>query len=377
MTTQKKTNTKLTNELIDSRLLNEKRPIVRVSNVVNSSTKLTWKCTDCDHAWNATPNSVLNLKSGCPRCSGKLKLTNADIDRALGTRHIVRVGDYVNYDTPIQWKCIACSNEWMSSPNNILHGTGCPVCSDTIKGKAKSLSQYDRVHEILAYKQLTLITPYTRIIDKHTIKCQTCSYVWDIRLNDVVNNHHGCPSCAGLVKLTNDKIDKRLLESNRSLIRIGDVVNATTKIEWKCQHNHIWKATPDSVLNLMSGCPVCGRVGFASKRYFERNPHKRNMPGLVYLIEGTYNDTRFIKIGITEKTVTRRFSGDIKKYQIREIARKETTLWDAYTIEQAILQQYIGDLHQPSDEFDEKTECLRYDPKIIEDILDTYFTDAL
>lgn len=373
MNTKKKTNTKLTNEAVDSRLLEATRPIIRIGNVVNSATKIKWNCTVCAHEWDATPNSVLNLGSGCPSCAGTIKHTAATIDDKIGGRRIVRIGEYVNYDTPIEWECAECHHAWMASPNNILHGTGCPVCSAQAAGKTKSLGQYDRVCDILVTNQLTLITPYTRIIDKHTINCQVCNHSWDVRLNDIVNNNNGCPSCTGLVKLTNEIVDQRLVTGNRMLVRVGDIVNATTKIEWKCQHGHLWSATPDSVLNLQSGCPMCNNVGVPGKLYFERCPHKKNVPGRLYLIEGEYNDVRFIKVGITERAVNRRFAGDLQKYQIQEISHIETTMWNAYQLEQEILHKYIDRLYQPSPEFDGKTECLRYDPKIIKDILQTYF----
>lgn len=372
MNTKKKTNTKLTNEVIDNRLLKSNRPITRIGSVVNSATKIKWKCTTCNHEWDTTPNSVLNLNSGCPHCAGNTKLTESDIDDRIDGRGIVRVGSYVNYDTPIKWQCTNCFHAWNASPNNVLHGTGCPICSEWIKGQVKSLGQYDRVIATLSDKQLALQSPYTRVMDKHTVECLTCGHKWEVRLNDIVNNDNSCPSCAGLVKLTNEVVDQRL--NDRHIVRVGDVINATTKIEWKCQYNHSWYATPDSVLNLQSGCPVCGRVGFASHLYFKRNPHKRDINGMLYFIEGEYNNKHFIKIGITEKTVARRFAGDIKKYQIREIATRSATLYEAYLLEQEILHKYIDRLFQPSGDFDGKTECLQYDPKIIEDILQNYFT---
>lgn len=373
MNTKKKTNTKLTNEIIDSRLLESNRPIVRIGDVINSATKIKWKCTTCDRAWDTTPNSVLNLSSGCPCCAGNTRLTESDIDSKIDGRGIIRLGSYVNYDTTIEWQCTTCHHRWMASPNNIVRGTGCPICSELIKGRVKRLGQHDRVISILTNKHLVLQSPYTRIIDKHTIECVLCDHTWEVRLNDIVNNGTGCPSCAGLVKLTNGVIDRRLIADDRCIVRVGDTVNASTKIEWRCQHGHHWYATPDSVLNLRSGCPICGRVGFASHLYFKRNPHKRDIPGLLYFVEGEYSNRRFVKIGITEKDVVRRFAGNIKKYQIREIATRALTLYEAYQLEQEILHKYIDRSYQPSDDFDGKTECLEYDPKIIEDILQNYF----
>ena len=34
-------------------------------------------------------------------------------------------------------------------------------------------------------------------------------------------------------------------------------VNAKTKLEWKCELGHVWEATPDSIRNKNSWCPIC------------------------------------------------------------------------------------------------------------------------
>lgn len=306
------------------------------------------------------------------------KKTSDQIDVLLLDRPLKRVGNYMGYDTRIAWKCLECNGEWLATPNNVItKNSGCPKCELVAAGKRKSANSYNRVNHILQEAGLELLDPYTRVIDKHHVKCNTCDYVWEVRLNDIVNNHRRCPSCAGVAKLTNVVVDLRLKETNRLVTREGDIINATTKTAWRCNHGHTWTATPDSVLNLKSGCPVCGRVGFASKLYFDRYPHKKFARGRVYLIEGMYDNTRFIKVGITEKTVVRRFAGNIRKYQIKEIASKEMALYDAYNIEQDILHQYIDKLYQPGGGFGGKTECIQYDPAIIEDVIRNYFTPSI
>jgi len=205
------------------------------------------------------------------------------------------------------------------------------------------------------------------------MRCNICEHRWKVRLNDVINNDVGCPSCAGLIKLTNTSVDRLLKEQKRNITRIGDIINARTKIEWKCSNNHSWSTTPDSVLNLLSGCPMCNRVGHASKEYFKRNPHKKKAPGLLYLIQLTYNNQIFVKVGITENNVTRRFAGDIQRYKIKEIASKQMSLYDAFLIEQEILNCYVKYLAKPSSTFGGKTECMQIAQDNVQLIIDSYF----
>lgn len=366
--------TRLNNSVVDERLIADNRPITRVGEYTTSATKMEWKCVTCGHQWHATTNSVLNLKSGCPKCYGNTKYTNADIDRIISGRNIKRKGNYINFDTPIDWECEIWGHTWTASPNGILtKSSGCPVCSALTAGKRKSGSQETRVKTLLDDKQIRTKQPYKKITDRYDFVCDVCNHEWQTTLNCVVNNGSGCPCCAGLVKLTDADIDNRLVKENRPITRVGSYINATTKIKWQCHKcEGVWEATPDSVLNhSKSGCAICGTLGVLSKKYFTRNPHKKHIPGYVYLIEGEYNGLRFLKVGITEHTVEKRFSGDAKRYNIKMIHAKQTTLYEAYAIEQMLLNRHIKHLLVPDKTFDGKTECLKYDEGIKRDIIST------
>lgn len=42
---------------------------------------------------------------------------------------IEAVEQYINQNTPILHRCKIDGHEWKAAPNNILQGTGCPVCN--------------------------------------------------------------------------------------------------------------------------------------------------------------------------------------------------------------------------------------------------------
>lgn len=123
-------NEKLTNEIVDVRLIN--RNIKRVGNYINSRTKINFKCLiiNCDFEWMTTPHHILNGKRGCPKCGGTVKLTIEIITNRLKERNIKVIGLYKNCDIKTDFQCLVCSNIWAATPNNILNGEkGCPKCS--------------------------------------------------------------------------------------------------------------------------------------------------------------------------------------------------------------------------------------------------------
>ena len=236
--------TKLNNTTVDERLSAENRTITRLGEYSNAATKIVWECKVCAHQWNATPNSVLNLKSGCPGCYGNVKYTNNDIDTKLNDRSIRRIGDYQGFDIPLMWGCKVCNHQWSSSPNGVLtKQSGCPVCSFEQAGANKSATQYDRVIETLHNKKIIMHQSYKRIIDKYDFVCQMCGYEWTTTLNNVINADTGCARCSNVAPHTNESIDEYLAQHNKPITRVGSYITATTKIQWLCHKcNNVWEA---------------------------------------------------------------------------------------------------------------------------------------
>lgn len=307
--------------------------------------------------------------------TSRKKLTNADIDARLAAQNranpIKRVGDYINFDTPIQWACCVCDHTWTASPNGVItKQSGCSVCSFAAAGNNKSSKQQDRVDNMLKERNITMVQSFKRVVDKYDFICGVCNHRWNTAMNNLLNSNTGCPNCVGLAKLTNAGIDERLLKDNRPVNRVGDYINATTKIQWKCHKcDGVWDAIPDNVLNAKSGCGICGRLGAATAKYFETNPQKKTVSGYVYLVEGEYKGARFLKIGITEHGIEQRFK-QYKKYNITPIYAKQMPLYDAFVIEQTVLQNNLKSLYRPSETFDGKTECFVYSDELKQSILD-------
>lgn len=123
-------NIKQTNEIIDNRI--KDRSIMRVGEYVHALAPLMIKCLvdGCGYTWVTTAHMLTSKLSGCPKCYGNVKLTNENVDSRLTGRNILRISDYIHNDQKMQFKCTVCENIWKATPDKILNKkTGCPKCS--------------------------------------------------------------------------------------------------------------------------------------------------------------------------------------------------------------------------------------------------------
>jgi hypothetical protein len=102
-----------------------------VDKYIGVTTKIRYECFKHGIFWN-TPQNVVNGKAGCRRCyeetiSGRCRKKHS-VYILEATRVGVRVLDkYVTSHTPIRHRC-AAGHTWITSPNQILSGYGCPLC---------------------------------------------------------------------------------------------------------------------------------------------------------------------------------------------------------------------------------------------------------
>lgn len=122
---------KLTNDIVDFKLKNENRSIIRIGNVIDGQEKTDFKCLICDYIWSASPSAVLH-KTGCIKCANVIQLTNELIDEKLflNNRTIKRIGNLIgNNKSKLNFQCNNCEHVWPASPHDIFDGTGCPQCA--------------------------------------------------------------------------------------------------------------------------------------------------------------------------------------------------------------------------------------------------------
>lgn len=105
---------------------------------LHSNTKYSWICSECGHAWKATPNNRTAGK-GCPRCAGCC--VDPEINSfAVRNPTLIAQWDTDRNEPRTAWDVAAfdnrnyywiCSNghSFIASPANRTKGTGCPYCN--------------------------------------------------------------------------------------------------------------------------------------------------------------------------------------------------------------------------------------------------------
>lgn len=248
---------RLTNEIVDKRLKdNNIVNVIRVSDIVNASSKLKWQDKRCFHTWNAYINNITASLDRCPKCAiSSKKLTNEIIDNRLSSRPIKRIGDYVDIYAKIKWKCLKlnCGFEWLFTPNNVVNRkSNCPACSET-----KYITN-EIIDWRIRFKEIKRLSKYTNAKSNIKWKCLKCNYIWRVSAGGIFGlKNTGCPKCAGTLSLNNNIIDERII--GRNLKRIEDYKSSHTKIKWICLENNcnnIWLATPNNIIS-GKGCPIC------------------------------------------------------------------------------------------------------------------------
>jgi hypothetical protein len=263
----------LTNEIIDNRLKDSF--IKRISNCINGKTKVKFKCLKNErHTWETIPNTFLrkNKISGCPFCAKNKKINNEIVDERLKEKQIKRLTDYKNATTPLKFQCLKDGYQWDALLNKITSVKNpCLECRKkehiVIKNKyikkeiRKKLNlTNEQVDKRLEGRNIKRLTDYINGKTKVKFQCLICDHIWITTPNIVINNNHDapskCPKCTNHIKLNNDILDERL--QKRDIKRIGNCENSKRKIKFKClKCDRIWKASPNSICNSKSGCPIC------------------------------------------------------------------------------------------------------------------------
>jgi len=109
-----------------------------------------------------------------------------------------------------------------------------------------------------------------RIAERRHGKCLSDTYInadtkllWECSkghrweaLPHSIKSGHWCPYCARIVKLTIEEMQQ--IAKHRGGKCLSKIYkNTKTKLQWECSEGHQWKATPTSIKNSGTWCPIC------------------------------------------------------------------------------------------------------------------------
>lgn len=169
-----------------------------VGEYINAHTKILHKCKIDGFEWYTSPHNILRGQ-GCPKCAGKIRKTHEQYVKEVAETNpnIKIIGTYVNIHTNILHRCKIDGYEWYAKPNNILHGTNCPVCVGCAIGNYPEYknsiwaSEYvDYFSKYLTDEQMKSYTPHSNA--KINISCPDCGKPKLISLFRLLKEGFGC-----------------------------------------------------------------------------------------------------------------------------------------------------------------------------------------
>ncbi|CAE6973403.1 unnamed protein product [Symbiodinium natans] len=227
-------------------------------NYVNLLVKLTWQC-EHGHVWQASPGSVLHAKSWCPRCAAdRCSITLKRLqDHAQARSGKCLSTECKNSRSWVRWQCEK-GHVWESTAKQVLYrNSWCPECSQSSRKRRKLSLQDLRTHAASCGGQC-LAPEYTGMMTRVPWQCQH-GHSWHATPNSVLNSHSWCPVCAGVVPIGLERLRKHAAKKG-GVCLATEYANNWTKVTWKCRFGHTWQSMPRNVLNRNNWCPHCQKI---------------------------------------------------------------------------------------------------------------------
>ena len=194
--------------------------------------KVWWRCSDCGHEWQTSPNQRTSRGRGCPEC-GRRRSIAANVDRGRRFRaspersiatvrpdlmqewHPTRNGELDPYtiaagsERKVWWRCSDCGREWRAVVGDrTRRQPGCPTCGFQRAGRRRARAEPSRSFAAL-YPHLLAEWHTTKNgqLDPYTIKpgserrlwwtCSYCGSEWQAPPSSRRHSPRGgCPTCA-------------------------------------------------------------------------------------------------------------------------------------------------------------------------------------
>lgn len=157
---------------------------------------------------------------------------------------------YTGSTSPIK---VQCRNKhvWETLPNRITLGNWCPYCA---KRKVwQPLETYQKLAHSRGGKLIS--ETYNSSTEKLLWQCKN-NHTWKATPTHIKLGTW-CPFCSK-VRIWGDpyKILQKIAKERKGELLSKRYVNAKSKLNWKCNKGHAWKASPDKVKR-GSWCPQC------------------------------------------------------------------------------------------------------------------------
>ena len=237
--------------------------------IAGSHRRVGWRCSICDHRWEAQVGPRTERGVGCPACAGSVATETDNLATArpdvAAQWHPARNGAVRPHDmrpgssTPVWWLCpVHPDHEWRATPaaRTAVRPTGCPACSGYQLSATNNLAarfpaiaaQFDpdlnggrRADQVLAGTSEVMTWRCDRGPD----------HVWRVSVVSRTSQNNGCPCCAGKqLSLTNslarypELVAQFDLEANAPATPLLLWESSGKLVWWRCPNgpDHRWRA---------------------------------------------------------------------------------------------------------------------------------------
>lgn len=289
-------------------------------------------------------NHINQIRQGCPICAG---VTTEDFiikgRERYGDKFDYSLVNYINQNTKVN---ILCPVHYLFSCTPVSHlkssSYGCPDCviinSRQTKEKfiIRCRDRYGNRYDYSEVDYVDTITEVTIICMVHGSFTQTPHS----HLSGIKKTHHACPEC-----IENTRRMKRHDFIRKSKARYGDRfdyhllkdINITNPVTLICKlHDHSFTTT--QVYHFNSGCVSCCPLCIEENRNI-RGKKYYNIPTMVYYVKLREFGVNYWKVGITTKSIHKRFGITADKYEVIWSKNFDTGK-PAWMFEQYILHKY-------------------------------------
>lgn len=124
----------------------------------------------------------------------------------------------------------------------------------------KKYSEEEIRLKIISHNQkVDVLGTYAGYNEPIQVHCKNCGHIWSPLVSSLLHGH-GCPSCAGKLKKSDEKFQTELSRINPDIECLGTYESAWKKIKFRCRKCDCeWLAAPRHILDGRS-CPVCARI---------------------------------------------------------------------------------------------------------------------
>lgn len=183
---------KFDNECVDDWLLNNKNQFERVGEYTGFDTPMEFKCLVCDNNWTTSFGNLKRTIKQCPSCYGNKKQSTKDVLKWIEENNapIKLLGEYERYHTHIKCECTVCNHVWGISFAKMKSGRCCPKCAKNLPLNNEEVDEW-----LLNNTNISRVSEYVKTNNVMTFECFNCGKQWQTTFNSIKSSGTRCPNC--------------------------------------------------------------------------------------------------------------------------------------------------------------------------------------